>query len=455
MTQQVQISQQDSALTQSAASPQKEVIKQDYATRLGELSTLLRLTQPLWQVVAFDCKHLPWQQAFPTLAAKLWHIPDADIDLIDSNPSLLLSRLLPALQQDFQAAKQQQTLSLLPLLKCHAYELAAKINQPIDESSLKHFRGHIKGRKWQQIMAFTERVFAEQIADYTDTDNNDHLPVLEWCAGKGHLGRLIAKTQQRSVTSLEWQQDLCEQGQSFAEQWQLDQQFICADAFADVGVKRSPITSKQHAVALHACGDLHVRLLRLASEAGTQIISISPCCYHLIQDSHYQALSSTAKQAELSLSRHDLQLPLQQSVIANQKHNALRQQEIAWRLGFDSLQRMVRQTDQYLPVPTIKQSQLAGKFSDFCFWAAAQKNISIPSDTIFDDYLQQGVTRQKLTQRIDLVRHLFRQAIEQWLLLDRVCFLTEQGYKVTLTQFCPTEVTPRNALIHAHKTHLV
>lgn len=446
MAEQVQISQQDSELTQSAALPLKDVIKPDYATRLSQLSTLLALTQPLWQVVAFDCKYLPWQQAFPTLYAKLWRIPDTEIDLIDSNPSLLLSSLLPALEQDLQAAKQHQTLSLLPLLNRQAYELAAEINQPIDESALKHFSGHIKGRKWQQIIAFTEQAFA---------NNHDHLPILEWCAGKGHLGRLIAKTQQGSVTSLEWQQDLCEQGQSFADKWQLDQKFFCADAFADVGVKSSPIKQTQHAVALHACGDLHVRLLHLACEAGTQIISISPCCYHLIKDSHYQPLSSIAKQAKLTLSRHDLQLPLQQSVIANQKHNILRQQEIAWRLGFDSLQRTVRQSDQYLPIPTIKQSQLASSFSDFCFWAAAQKSISIPSDTIFDDYLQQGLNRQRLTQRIDLVRHLFRQAIEQWLLIDRVCFLNEQGYQVTLTEFCPTEITPRNALIHAYKTHLV
>jgi cysteine sulfinate desulfinase/cysteine desulfurase-like protein len=68
-------------------------------------------------------------------------------------------------------------------------------------------------------------------------------------------------------------------------------------------------------------------------------------------------------------------------------------------------------------------------------------------------YLHRGIERQRLTKRIDLVAHLFRRALEHWLLLDRVCFLQEQGYQVTLTEFCANSVTPRNALIQAIKTN--
>ncbi|HCE50267.1 MAG TPA: methyltransferase, partial [Shewanella baltica] len=264
-----------------------------------------------------------------------------------------------------------------------------------------------------------------------------------------------------------------------ADKWQLSQTFICADAFA-IGAEHAatntsittsittveapaehaakanplttnPLTARQQAVALHACGDLHVRLLTLAAEAGTQALAISPCCYHLIQASHYQPLSTLAQQSSLKLSRHDLQLPLQQSVIANPKQQALRHQEIAWRLGFDALQRQCRQIDAYLPLPSLKQSQLSGSFTDFCLWAAETKAVNLAKNRDFEAWLEIGRQRQQLTRRIDLVAHLFRTVLEQWLILDRACFLQEQGYGVCVGEFCANSVTPRNSLILAQK----
>ncbi|MGL6121695.1 MAG: methyltransferase, partial [Shewanella sp.] len=331
-------------------------------------------------------------------------------------------------------------------------------NAPAQQGGLSfddeaHFSAHIKGRKWQQITAFVQHL--PQL----------NLPVLEWCAGKGHLGRLIAKARGVEVVSLEWQAPLCDAGQAFADQWQLLQTFICADAFA-IGVEHSstavneqvdhplsanPLTARQQAVALHACGDLHVRLLTLAAKAGTQALAISPCCYHLIQASHYQPLSTLAQQSNVKLSRHDLQLPLQQSVIANPKQQALRHQEIAWRLGFDSLQRQCRQIDEYLPLPTLKQSQLSGSFTDFCLWAAESKAVNLAKTTDIEAWLDVGRQRQQLTRRIDLVAHLFRRVLEQWLILDRAIFLQEQGYDVCVGEFCANSVTPRNTLILAQK----
>jgi hypothetical protein len=146
-----------------------------------------------------------------------------------------------------------------------------------------------------------------------------------------------------------------------------------------------------------------------------------------------------------------LQLPLQQSVIANPKQQALRHQEIAWRLGFDALQRSSRGIDAYLPLPAIKQSQLSGEFTEFCHWAAAQKAVTLDADCDFDVWLEIGKQRQRLTRRIDLAAHLFRRALELWLILDRCCFLQESGYRVTLREFCANSVTPRNALILAQK----
>jgi hypothetical protein len=61
-------------------------------------------------------------------------------------------------------------------------------------------------------------------------------------------------------------------------------------------------------VALHACGDLHVRLMQLASAPGCQHMAIAPCCYNRISRSdHYQAMSTgQASGSLLQLSLEDL-----------------------------------------------------------------------------------------------------------------------------------------------------
>lgn len=422
----------------------------DYQHTFKSLDSLLEALKPLWQLVAFECDHLPWQQAFPCLAQTVWQLNDAELDNIDADQDKLVQTLLPSLILDIEQSDNPNADKLIALLSLLVITLPTSrcTAEPHgqEQTDLAHFSAHIKGRKWQQITAFAEHVNPQQQPHLTP------LPILEWCAGKGHLGRLVAKQQQVQVTSLEWQASLCEQGQAFATQWQLPQRFICADAFAPLTSKDKVFFPQQHAIALHACGDLHVRLIKLATEANTQAISISPCCYHLIQHSYYQPLSTQAKASKLKLAKHDLQLPLQQSVIASSKQQALRLQEVAWRLGFDSLQRSIRGINAYLPVPTIKQSQLSGSFADFCAWAAEQKGLTLNNDIDFDAFLQRGITRQRLTKRIDLVAHLFRRALECWLLLDRVCFLQQQGYRVLLSEFCPNSVTPRNALIQAIKT---
>jgi hypothetical protein len=463
----------------------------EYAQRFELLSQLLFALNPLWQLVAFECKDLPWQQAYPKLANAVNGLEDDEIDAIDADPQRLFECLLPSLKADLAQSGQDNVVSLLALLDCDFPQLASlssslettagthlgsypgtylgtstdinpttnpninpNINPNTDaetiadmDGELSHFSAHIKGRKWQQITTFTQACF---------TLAPKGLPILEWCAGKGHLGRLVAKTQDINVTSLEWQQGLCEQGQSFADKWQLPQQFICADAFKEIDQKNSPIKAQQHAIALHACGDLHVRLLQLARQANTQGISISPCCYHLIQSEYYQPLSQLAQTMAsqdkgLNLTRHHLQLPLQHSVIANQKKQLRRHQEVLWRLSFDSLQRDVSGNDSYLPIPSLKQSQLSGTFAAFCHWAAAQKGLALPEGLNLDKYIEQGLQRRKLTLRLDLVSHLFRQALETWLLLDRACFLQEGGYRVSVSKFCSNSITPRNGFIQALK----
>jgi hypothetical protein len=76
--------------------------------------------------------------------------------------------------------------------------------------------------------------------------------------------------------------------------------------------------------------------------------------------------------------------------------------------------------------------------------------LKLPQSTDYIKYLEVGVARKKITDRVELVRHVFRRAIEVWLVLDRALYLQQQGYQVSVKTFCKKQLTPRNILILAN-----
>ena len=384
------------------------------------LDSLLTATRPYWQVLPFALRALPWQDN-PSLTAALGELADGDIEQLDGDDQALQAFLAPHIP----ALASLPELLSLPLS-------AARVAEPPSR-----FKAGIKGRKWQQLQAFAAMVPA-----------GDE-PVLEWCAGKGHLGRLIAHQQQRPVQSVEWQQHLCDKGQQQARQWQLDQDFFQADVLK--GEADHLVRAEQQVVALHACGELHLSLLRQVNAAGSRKLLLSPCCYHLIGDSHYQPLSARGGESVLRLSKRDLNLPLQQTVVAGARERRFRAIEVAWRLGFDLLQREVRRQDSYLPLPSVRQSMLTGDFESFARWGAERKGLTLPETLDWQGFETAGWQRRHTNARIELVCHGFRQALEMWLLLDRALYLEEQGYQVSLSRFCDKSVTPRNLVISAQR----
>lgn len=382
------------------------------------IDSLLMQTRQYWQILPFSYLALPWLEN-QKLNQALSMLSLQDIDEIDINNKQLRQFVGSLINVDLDIIDD------LPDLAISAADVSP------------HFSAGIKGRKWAQIQQFAALIPPQSS------------PILEWCAGKGHLGRLLAHQQVRNVLSLEWQSQLCEQGNALANKHQVSQRVEQVDVFAsDV---ENLVESKYHAVALHACGDLHVRLLKLGVQQEVSRLSLAPCCYHLIQTQRYVPLSKFGLQSHLSLSKQDLSLSMQQSVVSGAREQRHRITEVSWRLAFDLVQREIRNIDEYLPLPSIKQSMLAGSFSAFCVWAAAQKNLALPGNLDYDAYELSGRERFLITRRIEVVTHAFRQLLERWLLLDRVLFLKEYNYDVSLFNFCAPSMTPRNAMIQAIK----
>ena len=206
-------------------------------------------------------------------------------------------------------------------------------------------------------------------------------------------------------------------------------------------------------MALHACGDLHRRLMQSGAQARLPRLSLSPCCYHLTGGERYQLQARQTREYGqcLSVDRNDLRLAVQETVTAPERVREQTMRISTWRLGFDALQRELTGNGHYLPVPSHPARLNNGRFEDFCRWAAAKKQLALPTDVDWAEWLARGEARYRQVRRHELLRHLFRRPLELWLVLDYAVFLEEQGYRVRLGIFCDRQLTPRNLLLDAER----
>lgn len=406
----------------------------DYQRWFDELDELLVRHRDWWQIRPFHYRQIPWAETHPELAAALVALTDDQLARLEQSPAALADWLRPWLADGNRLLE----LSVLPQAMSRPLDIPPRLDVAVP------------GRKWQQACHFVAARPASA------------RPLLEWCSGKGHLGRLLAAVDGCAVTSVEWQQSLCDSGAALARRLGLSQRFVQGDALAPQA--RQWVAAGAQAVALHACGELHTTLMRhwVAQQGGS--LTVSPCCYHLIHDDCYQPLSAAAQASPLRMERADLSLPLQETVTAGEGDRRRREQDLWWRLAFDEWQRAARGVDEYLPVPTLPRRWLQGSFAGFCQELVAhhQRRHGLPlvdlgaaapgaADFDAEVWLQRGQRRLAQVRRTELVAHLFRRPVEIWLALDRVLFLHDSGARVTLSEFCERTLTPRNILIHAER----
>ncbi|MCW8841231.1 MAG: SAM-dependent methyltransferase [Gammaproteobacteria bacterium] len=384
--------------------------------RFHLLDALLDEHVRLWRPQPFKQERPAWCAELPELCATLLALTDAELARLTQDSAALnavLNEHLP---------KLAQLSSLTALTELSAAEL---------ESPGPHFAAGIPGRKWQQITAFSA-VLGEVRA-----------PLLEWCGGKGHLGRLLALQWQQPVLTLEREQEFCEAGKEMAERAHVAQHFHTADVLDDAV---EAYLSGRHAVALHACGELHRNLVRRAAALEMPALDIAPCCFHLYGDEQYQPFTPGAR---LELARDDLRLAVTETVTAVGREVRLRDREMAWKLGFEDMRRAQTGNPHYHPLRPIDKQWLKLGFAGFCHALAEREGLCLAGAIDWEYYAARGWQRQRETMRLSLLRHTFRRAIELWLVLDLACYLEANGYRVTLGTFCERELTPRNILLSA------
>ena len=392
-----------------------------HTDRFARLTALLAEWQPLWRPLPFQHRGAPWGAAYSALDAALLALSDDEAARLQDAPfhASPLAAWLPV--------AELEELVALP-------ELAGD-----DRAPPAAWAAHVGGRKWSQIEAFLPRVTAAP---------DERL--VEWCAGKGHLARALSRRDTAEVTALEWQAALCRDGQRLADRQGAAVHMAEQDVLAPEAGRW--LSSETHVAALHACGDLHARLIELCAAQGSAV-TLAPCCYQRTAAAHYRPLSQQGRERAsalgLTLTREELAMAVQETVTAPRHVRRRREQAGAWRLGFDLLQRQVRGVDAYLPVPSLAYGRLPNRFEAFCRWAAEQKGLVLPAGVDWAALEAAGERRRAEVVRRELVRHLFRRPLEVWLVLDRALRLEEAGFEVELGTFCARALTPRNLLLRA------
>lgn len=396
-----------------------------FAQRFAELDGWLYQHQPLWRPKPFTQLTLDWEADWPELASWLRGRTLAEAEVAHHQP-----QLLDAPEPFKHLAAESQRFSLLPRWQS---DCAEHFPEPLHR--------HIPGRKWQQITAFASVATAQleqPVSHWVD-----------WCAGKGHLGRLLAWQGGQPLTCLEQNPALSQAGAALSAALSVDAQHLNADVLAANTAKK--LHPHDSLVALHACGQLHVSLLQQAVAGHCQQLALSPCCYNRIKSEQYQPLSQIGLNALLRLSKDDLALPLQETVTAGRRERDQRDRSMAWRLAFDLWQREARGLDEYLPTPSKLPGGNAKGIADFCRNLAAHHQLQLSEPLSWQALESLGWQRLAQVRNLELMRGLFRRPLEIWLLLDRALYLQEAGYRVQLGEFCAPSLTPRNLLLLAEK----
>ena len=397
----------------SARAPVCSVISHE--ERRQQLTKLLLDFRACWHPQPFREPQPAWVLSRPALAADLLALPDAVVEYLNEDGHAARRFLQPYLPE---IAAFDTLIGLSPM--------------PVREMALPgaFWDWEIPGRKRAQIEAFGA-------ACQPPAEGGE---VLDWCSGKGHLGRLLALAWQVPVSSLEIDPALCCHGNSLARRAGARQAFVQADALQ---VTDWPL-SGQHAVALHACGELHRRLIRLGAAAGVAAFDVAPCCYYRGVTKDYPSMVPS----DLSLSHDDVRLAVTETVTASTRERRWRDQSLAWKLGFDAYRRTLGAVDYrtFKPVP---ERFLRASFADFMAYMTQREGLPPLASGLVGDFEALGRQRRQEVMRYSILRHAFRRPLEVWLALDLVIFLEKQGYEVGLGEFCSRVLTPRNLLISA------
>lgn len=390
-----------------------------HALRRAALESWLADLAPVWMPLPFCQARPSWCQDHPALTEALLGLDDQTLAAFSADDDAARAFLIPYLPE----------LADLPALIALPDREAVPAPAPLNRAAWQF----IPGRKAAQIDAFAAAVGAPRA------------PLVEWCAGKGHLGRRFLMAWGGEARALERNAELCREGEALSARAGLQQHFTVADVLAP---DAAASLAGAHVIALHACGDLHRRLIDLAGPAGARALDVAPCCYPLGSDDLYRPRGGDSA---LKLDRNALRLAVTETMTASPRLAAASERLSAWKLAFVALREAHWPDASYRSFKPIPATWAGRDFAFFLQSLAAREALPLAPKLDLAAVEAAGRTRHRAVRRLQLPRQACRRAIEVWLLHDLALALENDGFTAELHRFCPRPLTPRNVIVSARR----
>ena len=398
-------------------------------TRICALAGFLREHRTLWTLrskaeerVAADTE---WGREHPRLLSWLQNLarrPSAGNDVLSLEP---WGPEAPAAVVEWQRCAEQLT---------HLTELPAS---PLALS--KHHARNVPGRKWGQVLALCRSTLA------LPTPQEGYV---DCCSGKGHLGRTLALATQTPTVLVERNATLCSRAADLSRTFGAPTIARQCDVLTPEFLEE--LSPGRTAVALHACGDLHLAVAKALRQGRLGAAAIAPCCYFRTASLPFRGLSRAGRASGLTLDGHTLSFSTCGAVVASPARKSRLSQRHAWQNGFKLWYHARTGQPCKLPKRRITRAELASNFFQFCGKRAAQAGMRLDSRRELERYEEEGWYRLRYAAAVERLRQPFRRALETWLFLDRGAWLAEAGLRVHVGTFCDRQLTPRNLAWLAH-----
>jgi hypothetical protein len=406
---------------------------------LASLATWLQAHRPLWQERPFTDAMPTWAQTEPRLAAWLRGFAARGPDAVDA----LHAHLAPGASSRLEGAPASWEALVA---ESAAHVAWAGWDASRDACAPLPRPPRIPDRKWREIGGFVATACrtAHNAGDLTDRDAAPW--VMDWCAGKAHLGRTLAQRLDAPLWALDHDGALAADAEALARTDGVKLRFDRCDLLA--ARPGSPPGPLGWAIGLHACGGLGNRLLAFAVQAGARGVALAPCCLHRHHGAPgWPTLSDAARATGLSLDHSALRLATADEVVARPSLRARRRRDEAFRQAIDLRLRAVRGVDAHHPLGTLPAPWFERSFIDFAGLVSARLGIDLGPPAALEAALRDGTYRATEARALGAMRAVFRRPLELFAALDRALWLAEQGLSVDVAPFCAPTVTPRNLLI--------
>lgn len=387
------------------------------ADRLRALDAWLSAHAPLWEPRPFVTWRPAWWGDAPELAAWVQTVDEGVLQALEDH----LGANVEVPERLASLAEQAAALTdLTPLARAQVAPRG---------------RG-VKSRKGEQVGGF--------LAATEHALRGGDAVVVEWCAGRGHLGRTLSERLEREALLLERDASLCAPARGAAERPRV--RHVCVDVLDETVHHALP--DRGAFVALHACGRLTDRMLDVALAHGASAIAAAPCCAHrLFGAPRYAPRSAIGRASALSLDASALRLSVLDEASVSPRERARRQREHWLRVAVDLLARGATGLDEHFSFPSVSAEQIDLSLVEFVDWVQRTHGLPVPAGWDPDQVGAAATEQLRVIRAGAIVRRVARRPLELWLALDRAQSLVEAGLEVSVGTFCARTATPRNILI--------